>query len=297
MPSIATSTGSGAVPGSAPPTAWTMRPQFGSPPCSAAFTSGELATARARRLDALGVPAADEHARRPARRPRRRRPSSPRAGAAARRAPRRSAARPRSRARRARPLAPRAQQDRRVVGRELAVDGGAVEGALDATRRAAGRPSRPRAPRRSPRSRASSRSAARSCRRPCTARSGAPCRTAARPRGSRASRSASVVWIACWKAPSPSRREAPRASRMPFSTASHVSRYWLIPPVEASATSSAWTPGAAAAAPCVLAASSSPRRPVAALAQPEFDEHRAQRIELGSARGSAAPAPRRRPRR
>ena len=34
------------------PTAWTIRPQLGSPPCSAALTSGELATARATRLDA-----------------------------------------------------------------------------------------------------------------------------------------------------------------------------------------------------------------------------------------------------
>ena len=45
------SSGSGAVPGSAPPTAWAIRPQFGSPPCSAVLTSGELATARAARLD------------------------------------------------------------------------------------------------------------------------------------------------------------------------------------------------------------------------------------------------------
>ena len=62
MPSIATSTGSGAVPGSAPPTACTIRPQFGSPPCSAALTSGEFATARAARLDASALPAAHDHA-------------------------------------------------------------------------------------------------------------------------------------------------------------------------------------------------------------------------------------------
>ena len=41
------SSGSGWLPRSAPPTACAMRPQFGSPPCSAALTSGELATARA----------------------------------------------------------------------------------------------------------------------------------------------------------------------------------------------------------------------------------------------------------
>ena len=46
-PSIATSTGSGAASTSAMPTACTIRPQFGSPPCSAVLTSGELATARA----------------------------------------------------------------------------------------------------------------------------------------------------------------------------------------------------------------------------------------------------------
>ena len=41
------SSGSGAVPGRAAPAACAMRPQLGSPPCSAVFTSGELATARA----------------------------------------------------------------------------------------------------------------------------------------------------------------------------------------------------------------------------------------------------------
>ena len=40
-------TGKGAVPGRAIPTAWTIRPQFGSPPYSAVLTSGEFATARA----------------------------------------------------------------------------------------------------------------------------------------------------------------------------------------------------------------------------------------------------------
>ena len=40
------------APVSAPPTACAMRPQLGSPPCSAALTSGELATARAARSQA-----------------------------------------------------------------------------------------------------------------------------------------------------------------------------------------------------------------------------------------------------
>ena len=44
-PSIAMSNASGAVPGNAAPTACAMRPQLGSPPKSAALTSGEFATA------------------------------------------------------------------------------------------------------------------------------------------------------------------------------------------------------------------------------------------------------------
>ena len=102
-PSIAMSTASGAVPGSACPTAWMIRPQFGSPPYSAVLTSGESATARATRSTASLVAAADDHA-----------PDAPRALAVARdqqrelaqqprRAPRRSPARRRSRARSARP--------------------------------------------------------------------------------------------------------------------------------------------------------------------------------------------------
>ena len=43
-----------------------------------------------------------------------------------------------------------------------------------------------------------------------------------------------------------------------------------ITPVEATATRSSWTPDAIAAAPCIRAASSSPRFPVAAFALPEF---------------------------
>ncbi len=80
---------------------------------------------------------------------------------------------------------------------------------------------------------------------------------------------ASVVWIACWKATSPPCSSAGPAARIPCSIFS-TGRWWLIPPVEASAISSGSQPSAIAAAPCVLAASSSPRPPVAALAQPEF---------------------------
>ncbi len=83
------SSGSGALPGSAAPTAWAIRPQFGSPPCSAAFTSGESATARATRAaTALGA-AADHHAADAAGALAVARRSAARAAAAARRAPRR----------------------------------------------------------------------------------------------------------------------------------------------------------------------------------------------------------------
>ena len=90
-PSIQMSNGSGAVPGSAAPTACAMRPQLGSPPCSAALTSGELATARRDALDGLRrAPPCDVHAPDRAPRPRRRARSAARAGAARSRAPRRS---------------------------------------------------------------------------------------------------------------------------------------------------------------------------------------------------------------
>ena len=55
-PSIEMSSGSGAVPGIAIPTAWAIRPQLGSAPCSAALTRGELATARALASTASGSP-------------------------------------------------------------------------------------------------------------------------------------------------------------------------------------------------------------------------------------------------
>ena len=94
-----------ARPAALPPAACTIRPQLGSPPCSAAFTSGELATARATvsaRARRRRAPARARSARAPS--PSRR--SSAPAPAAARRAPRRGAARPRSRPPRRTPLSP-----------------------------------------------------------------------------------------------------------------------------------------------------------------------------------------------
>ncbi len=140
MPSIAMSTASAPdarAGASAAPTAWTMRPQLGSPPCRAVLTSGELATARATASTARRWSPPDDARGRSAAAPSPSATSMIASGAAARRAPRRSAARPRSRARPCTPLAPRAHQDRGVVGGELTVDGDAVEGALARIRRAA----------------------------------------------------------------------------------------------------------------------------------------------------------------
>ena len=126
------STSSGAVSSSTPPTACAIRPQFGSPPCSAALTSGELATARAAAFDRRLVAAVDHHAP-DALRPlavahdQQREPPQDR-----RPAPRRSAARRRTRAAIRTPAGAARHQDRGVVGRELAVDRDAVERALHA---------------------------------------------------------------------------------------------------------------------------------------------------------------------
>ena len=65
--SIQMSTGSGALSCSAAPTACAIRPQFGSPPCSAALTSGESATARAARVTAGSCAAVDDDAADPPR--------------------------------------------------------------------------------------------------------------------------------------------------------------------------------------------------------------------------------------
>ena len=54
-------------PAAPPPTACTIRPQLGSPPCSAVLTSGELATARATASTPCACAAAHDHARDPPR--------------------------------------------------------------------------------------------------------------------------------------------------------------------------------------------------------------------------------------
>ena len=80
---------------------------------------------------------------------------------------------------------------------------------------------------------------------------------------------ASVVAIARQKARSPSGASSPRAARIAFIMPS-IGIGTPITPVEATATRSSRTPAAIAAAPCIRAASSSPRLPVAAFALPEF---------------------------
>jgi hypothetical protein len=75
--------------------------------------------------------------------------------------------------------------------------------------------------------------------------------------------------IAVAKSTSPSGRSSERARARPPTTARESSGTPMTP-VEATATRSASTPPAIAAAPCILAASSMPRPPVAALALPEL---------------------------
>ena len=280
MPSRVMSTASGAVPGRAAPTAWTMRPQLGSALCSAVLTSGELATPRAaastlwqvssahdHACDAGGALAVFDHQDRELAQQRVERLAEAQlvlalgldahAGGAG------------------------GHEDGGVVGGELTVDGGAVEGALDAyAEQQVGRVGLA-ARRRSARSRTSWRSSGRSCPRPCIARSGGRGLRRARPVGRRASRRRRSSGSPAGSRRRPRGVARPWTARMPFRTES-TGRYQLMPPVEASATVASSTPTASAAAPWVLAASSSPRRPVAALAQPEF-----ARIARSESSGSA----------
>ena len=163
---------SGAASGSAPPTACAIRPQFGSPPCSAVLTSGELATARADALDRVAVAAAHDDAADPLGALAVARRSAARAGAAARRAPRRSASSSSrlglDRARRSRrsPSGSRCRSSRAGRRREMRSNERLTRHAEQQVGGLGGR-----ARRRSGRSRASSRSSAGSSPRPCTARS------------------------------------------------------------------------------------------------------------------------------
>ena len=113
------------------PTACTIRPQLGSPPCSAVLTSGELATARATRSTPSACAAAHDDAA-----------DAPGALAVAHDVQRELAQQRVERLAEAQLVlglgldgdaaGARAHEDRGVVGRQLAVDRDAVERALDA---------------------------------------------------------------------------------------------------------------------------------------------------------------------
>ena len=108
---------------------------------------------------------------------------------------------------------------------------------------------------------------------------------------------ASVVWIAAAKSASPSRRSCScarldaRAARGRPAAARRSRRS------RRRATSAGSTPVSRAAALCVAPALSKPGTPVAAFALPELASDRAQVRRGRSARGTAAPARRRRPER
>ena len=251
------------------PTACAIRPQFGSPPFRAALTSGESATARAARTTVSSLAAVHDHAA-----------DALRALAVAHDLQREPAQQHVERLAEAQLVlglgldahAARAggHEDRRVVGGELPVDRDAVEGALHAHAEqqvgGLGAPAR----RPSGRSRASSRSAGEIIPAPFAC---AHSRTV--PDGSSTSSAAffgnaSVVRIASPKRAVAVRRQlATRAAGCRGSPcrcrAARRSRRW-----RRRRPRSSGTPATIAAAPCMRAASSSPRRPVAAFALPEL---------------------------
>ena len=258
------------MPGSAPPTAWAMRPQFGSPPCSAVLTSGELATARAARStaapspprtydapDARGALAVADDVERELAQERVERLAE---GAARRRVSGSTAT----------PPAPLAMSI--AVSFVESWPSTEMRSNERLTRHAEQQVGRLRAqaPRRSARSTASSRSSAGSSPRPWPARSGAPCRRGqvdverrALLEGVGGHDRLGEVGVAVGaqaaappaaaRRPSPGRRAARRSRRSRRRRRGPRARRRRSPP-----------------APCIFAASSSPRPPVAALALPEL---------------------------
>ncbi len=213
--SMKMSSASGAVSGSAAPTACAIRPQFGSPPCSAALTSGELATARAARATTVLVAAAHDHAADALGALAVAHDVAARACAAPSRAPRRSGTSSSDCGSIRTPLAPDAcritvslvescpstetrSNERCDAHAEQQVGG------LGATAR-----------RRSGRSRASSRTRARSSRRPWPARSAARSRRAARRRPRPPCRTCRWCGSPREKSPWPCSRSSRRGGAMP----------------------------------------------------------------------------------
>ena len=264
---MAMSSASGAVSVSAPPTACAIRPQFGSPPFSAAFTSGEFATPRAARSTASpSPPVTTTRPTRAAPSPSRTMSSASWRSSASSASPKRSSSSVSGAI--STPLAP--------LHMSSAVS--FVESWPSTEMRSKERltvtPSR--------RSAVSGLSAASVCtKQSMVAKLGwimpAPFACALRrtvPPGRSMSSvarfsKASVVMIAAVKSASPSARSCPAARARPLTIAC-VSSGTPMTPVEATATCSCGTPAAIAAAPCIFAASSRPRPPVAAFALPEF---------------------------
>src|SRR3981081_4125302 len=120
------STGSGAIPCVAAPTACAIRPQFGSPPYMAVLTKGESATARATALAVGSCP--PRTITRPTRRGAPPAPPPPRARAARGRGPRLAEVQLVGALRLDRDARlPAALQDHGVAGRQLAVDADPLE--------------------------------------------------------------------------------------------------------------------------------------------------------------------------
>ena len=221
-------------------------------------------------LDRVLVAAAHDAPGRSAARPRRRRPSAPRARAEARRAPRRSAARPRSRARRHAARA-RGDQHRGVVGRELTVDG--ARGRTSAcTALPSSRSARPGA------------STASVCtKHSIVAKRGeimpAPLHCARAPDLARGQRKLEVRVLGEGVCGLDRKLEvagaigaqlADLAARIPRSNPPRPAGSAPIPPVDATATWPPCTPAATAAAPCVWRRLPARDRPWPAFAQPEL---------------------------
>ncbi len=276
------SSGSGALSCSAAPTACAIRPQFGSPPLQRGLDERRVGDRARRARHGRLVPAVDDDAADPAR-----------ALAVAHHQEREPAQQHVERLAEAQlvlglgrdPHAARARrhQDRRVVGGELPVDRDAVERALDADAEQQVGGLRRQRRRRSGRSTASSRTRARSSPRPWPAR-----RSRTVPDGSATSSVARLGKRSVVRDRLGERlvavggelaRARPPMPRMIFSVSSGTP----ITPVDAIATRSSGTPATIAPAPCIRAASSSPRRPVAALALPELATTARMRGQLGSA--------------
>ncbi len=132
------------------------------------------------------------------------------------------------------------------------------------------------------RSTASWRSAARSCRRPCTERSAARFPTAARTSRLARFSNASVVWIACWKSASPSRRSRSRAPQDALERSRRPGASWLMPPVEASATSAGSTPDGQRRRALRLGGVVEPAPAGGGVRAARVGEHRAQRAQAAA---------------